>query len=234
MHDDQQAIGGTAGGDASSSTIPTSYEVNWYCVTDETNYVDDEGGAVAYAGTWSTWSGNPGYRKTEHFSETAGSEATLTFTGDKAWYYGFKRDDPGNRGDLSRRRHLPPVDTVDLYSSAANYFVSLYETPRQLDYGPHRLKVRVTGRKNRRAPARRSSSTGFGYAGGAGSVNQVPVFTSVPVVDANAVKGKAYVGSITDDAVDADRDPLVFGKRTGPAWLVIASDGGLSGTLRCG
>jgi hypothetical protein len=49
-------------------------------------------------------------------------------------------------------------------------------------------------------------------------------------VEANAVKGKAYAGSIGDNAVDPDSDPLVFGKLTGPAWLVIASDGGLSGT----
>jgi beta-glucanase (GH16 family) len=223
-----QAIGGTAGGDASGLTYPTNYEVDWVrWYQDETNYVDDEGGAVAYAGTWGTWSGNPGYRKTEHFSEAAGSEATFTFTGDKAWYYGFKRNDLGI-AEVYLDGAAAPVATIDLYSSAANYFVSLYETP-QLAYGPHTLKVRVTGRKNPASAGTEIIVDGFGYTGNAGSLNQPPAFTSDPVVEANAVKGKAYIGSIGDNAVDADSDPLVFRKVTGPAWLEIASNGGLSG-----
>jgi hypothetical protein len=189
--------------------------------------VDDEGGAVAYAGTWGAWSGNPGYRKTEHFSETSGSEATFTFIGDKAWYYGFKRNDLGI-AEIYLDGAATPADTIDLYSSAANYFVSLYETP-QLAYGPHTLKVRVTGRKNLASAGTEIIVDGFGFTGNAGSLNQAPMFTNDPVVEPKAVKGKAYVGSIGDHAVDADSDPLVFRKLTGPAWLVIASDGGLSG-----
>ncbi len=122
-----QAIGGTAGGDASGLTYPTHYDVDyvrWY--RDGTMYVDDAASAsVSYQGSWGTWSGNPGYQKTEHFTEQAGSSATFAFTGDKVWFYGFTRSD---LGIVAIELDGEPVGTVDEYSSAANYFVGLYES----------------------------------------------------------------------------------------------------------
>jgi len=142
-----QAIGGTAGGDASGVIYPTNYEVDWvrwYQDSSLPTYLDDDDAAITYTGTWGTWSGNPGYKSTEHYSETTGSVATFTFTGTKARYYGFKRNDLGHAeifldGDL--------VDTIDCYNSSGLYFVMLYETP-QLIYDEHTLAVRVKGTKN--------------------------------------------------------------------------------------
>jgi acetyl esterase/lipase/fibronectin type 3 domain-containing protein len=60
--------------------------------------------------------------------------------------------------------------------------------------------------------------------------NQTPVFTSDPIVAANAQEGAAYSATIADHASDPESDPMTFSKVDGPDWLRVASDGGLSGT----
>ena len=155
-----QAIGGNAGGDASSLVYPTNYVIDyvrWY--QDATNYVDDGEADITYSGTWGTWSGNPGYNETEHYSQTTSSEATFTFTGDKVWYYGFKRSDLGF-ADILLDGQL--VDTVDCYSSSSQYFVPLYESP-ELAYDSHTLTVRVAGVKNPASSGTEIIVDGFGY-----------------------------------------------------------------------
>jgi hypothetical protein len=72
--------------------------------------------------------------------------------------------------------------------------------------------------------------TGTGGGGG----NNPPAFTSDPIVETNATEDAAYSSSIADDASDPDSDPMTFSKISGPAWLVIASGGALSGTPGAG
>jgi len=60
-------------------------------------------------------------------------------------------------------------------------------------------------------------------------VNAAPVFTVDPINEANATEDIAYAGSVAN-ATDADSDPLSYSKLTGPAWLVVDTDGSLSGT----
>jgi hypothetical protein len=67
-----------------------------------------------------------------------------------------------------------------------------------------------------------------------GGGNNPPTFTSDPIVEINATEDQAYSSSIADDADDPDSDPLTFSKISGPAWLVIASGGALSGTPGAG
>jgi hypothetical protein len=223
-----QAIGGTAGGDASGLTYPTHYDVDyvrWY--RDGTTYVDDVASAsVTYAGNWGTWSGNPGYQKTEHFTEQAGSSATFAFTGDRVWFYGFTRNDLGTADILLDGVH---VATVDEYSSAANYFVGLYKSP-QLMRGSHTLTVRATGNHNLASTGAEIIVDGFGYTDTGGGANSPPSFKTDPIVEVNATKGKAYASTIGNDATDPDSDPLSFSKLAGPAWLAVAPNGALSGT----
>jgi hypothetical protein len=69
---------------------------------------------------------------------------------------------------------------------------------------------------------------GTNLSGGGG--NNAPVFTTDPVVEANANEDAAYSSSIADNASDADNDPLSFSRIAGPSWLNVASDGVLSGT----
>jgi hypothetical protein len=69
---------------------------------------------------------------------------------------------------------------------------------------------------------------------GGGGGNNPPAFTSDPIVEINATEDAAYSSSIADDADDPDSDPMTFSKISGPAWLVIASGGALSGTPGAG
>jgi hypothetical protein len=69
-------------------------------------------------------------------------------------------------------------------------------------------------------------------AGGGG--NNPPAFTSDPIVEINATEAQSYSSSIADDASDPDSDPLTFSKISGPAWLIVASSGALSGTPGAG
>jgi len=65
---------------------------------------------------------------------------------------------------------------------------------------------------------------------GGGSANNPLAFTSDPIVKPNAIQGQAFSSSIASNAGDLDTDPLTFAKTSGPAWLVVASNGALNGT----
>jgi hypothetical protein len=67
-----------------------------------------------------------------------------------------------------------------------------------------------------------------GYA--AGGANDIPTFSSDPIVKTNAMENSSYSGSIAGDASDPNSDPITFSKTSGPSWLTVASDGTLSGT----
>ncbi|MBN1796911.1 MAG: RICIN domain-containing protein [Sedimentisphaerales bacterium] len=106
--------------------------------------VDDDHASITYSSGWGTYYGNPGYNGTEHYSEVTDSEATFSFTGTKAQYYGFKRDDLGY-ADIY-------VDTVyqtsiDCYNNSGQYDVLLYET-NELSDSNHTLAIVVSGVQN--------------------------------------------------------------------------------------
>ncbi len=67
-------------------------------------------------------------------------------------------------------------------------------------------------------------------------VNDAPVFTTNPIVTAGASEGVAYTGqTLAGRATDADAgDTLTYSKVSGPAWLVVAANGALSGTPTSG
>ena len=64
------------------------------------------------------------------------------------------------------------------------------------------------------------------------AVNDVPVFTTNPIVAAGASEGGAYTGqTLAGKATDADAgDTITYSKVSGPAWLSVATNGALSGT----
>jgi hypothetical protein len=106
--------------------------------------IDDDDASISYSAGWGTWEGNPGYNGTEHYNATTGEQATFSFTGIKARYYGFKRPDLGYANIL--------VDgilqtSIDCYNSSNIYDVLLYETA-ELSHGSHTLTVRVAGTHN--------------------------------------------------------------------------------------
>ncbi|WP_158279897.1 Ig-like domain-containing protein [Coraliomargarita sinensis] len=77
---------------------------------------------------------------------------------------------------------------------------------------------------------------GFAYDSGTNtlsliSINQAPAFNSNPVLELAADEDVAYSASLADNAYDNDVGAsLTFAKVSGPAWLIVGTDGSLSGT----
>ena len=61
--------------------------------------------------------------------------------------------------------------------------------------------------------------------------NEAPMFADDPLSPVMAEAGVPFVGTLAGAASDADvNEVLVFSKVSGPAWLLVAEDGALSGT----
>jgi hypothetical protein len=60
--------------------------------------------------------------------------------------------------------------------------------------------------------------------------NWSPSFNVNPLTLANATAGSAYSGTIATNASDLNGDPLTYALVSGPAWLIVGTDGTLSGT----
>jgi large repetitive protein len=66
---------------------------------------------------------------------------------------------------------------------------------------------------------------------GVNNVNDAPEFASDPIIASNATEQQNYSGSLAGLASDIDLgDSITYEKVSGPSWLVVASDGALSGT----
>ena len=62
-------------------------------------------------------------------------------------------------------------------------------------------------------------------------VNDAPTFTSSPITGGGATEDSAYSGSVSGYGADVDAgDTLTYSKVSGPAWLMVASNGALGGT----
>ncbi len=61
-----------------------------------------------------------------------------------------------------------------------------------------------------------------------------PEFSADPIIKSDARQDLVYSDSIADDASDGNGDTLTFSKISGPSWLSVASEGGLSGIPRGG
>lgn len=61
--------------------------------------------------------------------------------------------------------------------------------------------------------------------------NNLPVWSIDPLSEIDATENGSYSSSLADDASDADAaDILSFAKLNGPFWLIVGSDGSLTGT----
>ncbi|MFU8847710.1 MAG: DUF6288 domain-containing protein [Opitutales bacterium] len=59
--------------------------------------------------------------------------------------------------------------------------------------------------------------------------NDAPVFIADPIAGNNAMENNGHSGTLAGTATDAEGDPLVYAKISGPEWLNVAEDGTLSG-----
>ena len=64
--------------------------------------------------------------------------------------------------------------------------------------------------------------------------NGDPVFNANPISEEYVTVGKDYNSSLADNASDPDGDSLTFSKVSGPAWLIIGTDGELTGIPQVG
>ncbi|WP_158279859.1 Ig-like domain-containing protein [Coraliomargarita sinensis] len=62
------------------------------------------------------------------------------------------------------------------------------------------------------------------------AVNDAPVFASDPFSASDATEDAVYSGTIAGSATDADGETLSYAKVDGASWLIVGSDGSLSGT----
>ena len=60
--------------------------------------------------------------------------------------------------------------------------------------------------------------------------NRAPEFVINPFSEPALPAGQAASGTIATNAFDPNGDPISFAKVSGPAWLSVAANGGLSGT----
>jgi hypothetical protein len=60
--------------------------------------------------------------------------------------------------------------------------------------------------------------------------NRPPEFLANPFTLAAATAGQLYTGTVATNALDPNGEAITFAKVSGPAWLSVAGDGGLSGT----
>ncbi len=95
-------------------------------------------------------------------------------------------------------------------------------TPQRPDVGPNTVIVRVSDNHGKSADATVKITVNY--------VNQDPVWTQKPLSLPDAHEDVAFNYDISIFATDPDIDPLSFSKISGPDWLLVASNGALSGT----
>ncbi len=101
---------------------------------------------------------------------------------------------------------------------------ALSGTPGNLDLGPNNFMVRVTDPGGLSDDATMSIVVVV-------PINRPPSFNNDPFTKPSVVAGQSYSGSLTNDASDPDLgDSLRYSKVSGPAWLIVSTNGNLSGT----
>lgn len=89
-----------------------------------------------------------------------------------------------------------------------------------LSYSSHTVRVEAT-----------DAAGNLGSASVTFTVNRPPAFNPTIISKANATVGLAYTGqTIAGAATDPDGDVISYSKISGPAWLIVAANGALSGT----
>jgi beta-glucanase (GH16 family) len=225
---------GSNGGNPANSTFPTRYEIDWVRLYQKTEdlatwqKIDDRGSLQSYDEDWGTWDGNPGYLGTEHFSETTNAEVTFSFTGNRARWYGFRRNDLGFAEVI-----LNGVSQglIDCYAASAEFDVLLFETP-ELPDTDHTLTIRVAGTANPASSGNEVIVDAFAYRRGvAGEPWQRRWFTDTQINETPAATASLSDGDL--DGVPALIEALFGGDPNDPAikpetttWMSTTSPDG--------
>jgi hypothetical protein len=122
-----------------------------------------------------------------------------------------------------------------VFRTIMSYNVCSVSCPRVLRFSNPDVQYNgyPTGIANQRDNAQTGDLTAAivaAFRSGASAPNNLPVFTSDPIVKPNGNVGQAYSGSLSGSASDPDSDPLTFSKISGPSWLSVSAGGVLGGT----
>lgn len=143
---------------ADNTIYATSYEElfqssdggnTWKMITRPVRY-ENHREVIHYEGKWKIVRGDSFSASRITHSDTAGSEATLSFVGTGITWIGTTSNDQG-LADLYIDGNY--MATVDQYSRTPNSMVRLYSF-ENMAYGPHEIRIEVLGKKN-------SKSTGY-------------------------------------------------------------------------
>ncbi|WP_152627949.1 hypothetical protein [Streptacidiphilus neutrinimicus] len=136
---------GTKNASSANDTVAIDYATVTPNITTADDGTTSGTNAFAYGGTWGTATGvGDLFEGTAHWSNTAGSTATLTFNGTGAVVYGVKDVD---QGIATYSVDGGPAHSVDDYSAARVPGASLFSVSG-LTSGTHTITVTVTGTKN--------------------------------------------------------------------------------------
>jgi hypothetical protein len=167
--------------------------------------VDDGNSSVSYGQGWNSGTNTPGYYSTNHNSGNSGSNATFTFNGVGARFYGYKRND---LGIVKISIDGQEKTTVDCYSADAVYDQLLYQIVG-LEKGEHNVQISLSGTKNSASRGSGAVIDAFSYCKPDPSVhtiqvadvNRYPVMVSAlgrQLVLPLSFKGKPFMISILD------------------------------------
>jgi hypothetical protein len=136
-------------GTKNSSSTNVTVAIDYATVTPNVSTIDDGATsgtfAFSYGSNWGTATGvGDLYSGTAHWNSTAGSTATLTFTGTGAVIYGVKDVD---QGIATFSVDGGTAHSVDDYSATRVPGASLF-TVSGLTSGSHTITISVTGTKN--------------------------------------------------------------------------------------
>ncbi len=157
--------------------------------------IDDANASVVYSAGWSKYIGNSGYQNTEHYTFGSGNSATLTFTGTKSRFYGFKRNDLGFADIYVDGTK---VASVDCYAVSQSVNVMLYETA-VLTSGQHTIAVKCTSAKNASSNNTQMIIDAFEYT--ASALKSASVNTEVASIVSSGLSVDVFPNPLTEQSV---------------------------------
>jgi uncharacterized protein YjdB len=170
--------------------------------------VDDNAlnSGIVYDSNWKTYSGNKGYKDTEHYIDVASTltTATFTFTGTRVRLYALKRYNMGIAQVILDDG--TPVN-VDLYKSGDLAVDQLVYDSGEITSGSHTLKVKNTDTKNASSSGTGISLDAFEYSG-----YVVPAQTLASSVSVTALSTSIAVSGTT--TVSATVSPSTTSNKT--------------------
>ena len=203
------------------------------------------GSAFSFAG-WVYWDGGANWQRIFDFGDDTSRYMFLTPSSGSGTLR-FVIRNGGAEQIVQSAAALPSGQWVHVAATLSGGTVRLYQNGTQVASGSVTITpAQVAGSLNYLGKSQFAADPLFAgrlddvriadYAFSAAQVsalrtNNAPAFASATINGGTTSQGVAYSGTVAGSATDADAgDTLVYSKTSGPAWLVVAANGALSGT----